>query len=95
MDVTRADEGNMNYYHRSLALMAAILVCSFLEAGQSQALQFQGLGSLPGTTFQSIATGISADGSTVVGRAVTSIIDGTDTIEAFQWTAGQGMLGNV
>src|ERR1019366_4155499 len=42
-----------------------------------------GLGHLPGTTNSS-ATGVSADGSVIVG---------TSGSQAFRWTAGSGMVG--
>jgi probable HAF family extracellular repeat protein len=47
---------------------------------------FQGLGFLPGGT-QSYPTGISADGSVVVGSCPTAF--GT---RAFRWTTGTGMV---
>jgi probable HAF family extracellular repeat protein len=43
-----------------------------------------GLGDLPGEGTNSIATGVSGDGSTVVGRA---------SAQAFRWTARSGMVG--
>jgi probable HAF family extracellular repeat protein len=49
---------------------------------------FQGLGDLPGGTFDSRAHGISADGSTVIGSSMSA--SGT---EAFRWTLGGGMIG--
>jgi uncharacterized membrane protein len=45
-----------------------------------------GLGDLPGGGFQSAATGVSADGSFVVGSGV-----GTDGEEAILWDAENGM----
>jgi probable HAF family extracellular repeat protein len=47
-----------------------------------------GLGDLPGGTFNSGASGVSGDGSVVVGSAVSS-----SGPEAFRWTAGGGMQG--
>jgi probable HAF family extracellular repeat protein len=49
---------------------------------------FQGLGLLPGGSL-SEASGVSADGSVVVGWDVTS----SNVEEAFRWTAGGGMAG--
>ena len=47
----------------------------------------RGLGQLPGTGIGSVGTGISADGSVVVGT-------GTSTdFEAFRWTSSEGMVG--
>jgi probable HAF family extracellular repeat protein len=45
------------------------------------------LGRLPGGPFRSIATGVSADGSVVVGKGVRV------GYEAFRWTSGGGMQG--
>ena len=50
----------------------------------AQAASFQGLGYLPGGSFDSNASGVSADGSVVVGYS-----DG----EAFRWTQATGMVG--
>jgi hypothetical protein len=61
-----------------------LIVCLF--AGDALA-QFQGLGDLPGGSFQSFSTGVSADASTVVG----SSDDGGDPGRSFIWTAGTGM----
>lgn len=48
---------------------------------------FEGLGDLPGGSFSSTATGVSADGSVVVGHGVSEI-----GIEAFRWRNSE-MLG--
>ena len=47
-----------------------------------------GLGDLPGGGFSSLALGVSADGSVVVGQSV-----GASGFEAFRWTSGDGMVG--
>ncbi len=47
-----------------------------------------GLGDLPGGNFNSQAYGVSADGSTVVGRNAFA-----SGMEAFRWTSGGGMVG--
>lgn len=47
-----------------------------------------GLGDLPGGIFHSTATGVSADGSVVVGNGNTSA-----GVEAFRWTQASGMTG--
>lgn len=47
-----------------------------------------GLGNLPGERFSSRATGVSADGSVVVGTSV-----GNNETEAFRWTENAGMVG--
>jgi len=52
---------------------------------------FQGLGDLAGGDFSSAAYGVSADGTTVVGKS-TSASSGSGS-EAFQWTRSWGMVG--
>ena len=52
--------------------------------GNASAADFQGLGDLPGLTFASRATAVSADGRVVVGQADI----GSDFDEAFRWEAG-------
>jgi probable HAF family extracellular repeat protein len=47
-----------------------------------------GLGDFPGGFFRSFATGVSSDGSVVVGRGS---IEGNN--EAFRWTSTAGMVG--
>jgi len=49
-----------------------------------------GLGDLPGGEYQSVATAVSGDGQTVVGRS-RSIFNGHD--EPFRWRASTGMVG--
>jgi probable HAF family extracellular repeat protein len=54
----------------------------------------QGLGDLPGENFWSDASGVSADGSVVVGTGNRSFGgDSVDGPEAFRWTSAQGMVG--
>jgi len=58
---------------------------------------FKGLGFLPGGNTNSVANGVSADGSTVVGESVVSqSCSGSSCVgidEAFRWTARGGMTG--
>ncbi len=54
------------------------------DAALAGVVSFQGLGSLPGTTFDSQATAVSADGTTVVGRS---------DQQGFRWSAATGMVG--
>jgi probable HAF family extracellular repeat protein len=49
---------------------------------------FMGLGDLAGGAFESYASGVSADGTVVVGESKSA--SGT---EAFRWTASGGMVG--
>ncbi|MBC1195920.1 PEP-CTERM sorting domain-containing protein [Microcystis aeruginosa BLCCF158] len=54
----------------------------------AQAAFFQGLGFLPGGTTFIDASGVSADGSVVVGTILTN-----NGYEAFRWTQATGMVG--
>lgn len=51
--------------------------------------EFQGLGFLPGAVPESVAHGVSADGSVVVGGSGA----GLASFEAFRWTSSTGMVG--
>jgi uncharacterized membrane protein len=51
----------------------------------------QGLGDLPGGQFSSIANGVSANGSVIVGAGSTGF--GPYDFEAFRWDANDGMQG--
>src|SRR5262245_36142821 len=66
--------------------MLATLLC--LAGGQELAwADFLPLGDLPGGLFLSRASGVSADGSIVVGESVS-----TSGFEAFRWTPGEDLL---
>src|SRR5687767_11234917 len=81
----------------SAALMSLIVWCSAADAATPF---FIGLGDLPGGTFRSSASGVSADGSVVVGSSdvATVLIPGRPPIsktraQAFRWTQASGMVG--
>ncbi len=59
----------------------------------TQATGMVGLGDLPGGIFSSYATGISADGSIVVGWGSSASSGGTGRTEAFRWAQATGMVG--
>ena len=66
--------------------------CLFLGGGAVHAGPFfSGLGDLPGGSFFSIATGVSADGSVVVGSGTPALT--VSNREAYRWTAAGGMVG--
>jgi probable HAF family extracellular repeat protein len=71
--------------HTLLILFASALV----PALDTQAASFTGLGDLPGGSFDSGATAVSADGSVVVGRSSVDFC----CYEAFRWTSAGGMVG--
>jgi probable HAF family extracellular repeat protein len=54
----------------------------------AQTATFQGLGDLPGGTFQSAAYAVSSDGSVIAGDS-----NWSSNHEAFRWTSGRGMVG--
>ncbi|MCK6486665.1 MAG: hypothetical protein L6R00_21355 [Phycisphaerae bacterium] len=49
---------------------------------------FMGLGDLPDAAFDSLAAGISGDGSTIVGQGRSA-----SGYESIRWTLGTGMVG--
>jgi probable HAF family extracellular repeat protein len=67
------------------AMIGAFAACSLPAIAQPS---FTGLGDLSGGTFSSIASGVSADGSVVVGSSSSAF-----GFEAFRWTQGGGMMG--
>src|SRR5690606_27676125 len=69
-----------------IAFMAALAGPVAARAGE--AASFIPLGDLPGGDVYSMAYGVSADGSTVVGA---SRVAGGE--EAFRWTSETGMVG--
>jgi probable HAF family extracellular repeat protein len=73
---------------KKFALFAAglMLVCGATCFGATP--RFQGLGDLPGGSFSSTATAISADGSVVVGYSYSG-----SGYQAFRWTSSGGMVG--
>jgi probable HAF family extracellular repeat protein len=66
----------------------ALAVMLGFGVSPAHAAYFTGLGDLPGGSFDSVAYGVSADGSVVVGRSLS-----TSAHEAFRWTSGGGMVG--
>jgi len=72
--------------HSTIALLASAIVG--LWPGDASAASFTPIGDLPGGTFASVATEVSADGSTVVGFGASA-----SGQEAFRWTVGGGMVG--
>ena len=62
---------------------ARVLLYVACCAGVARAQSFQGIGDLAGGTFESVAYGVSADGSTVVGHSQSAAGK-----EAIRWRAG-------
>jgi probable HAF family extracellular repeat protein len=87
----------MNVRHRSMhslvctsGAMAAVLLAGAVSTA-SAAASLTPLGDLPGYTT-SVVTGVSGDGSVIVGYSYGSVIVGSG-YEAFRWTSGGGMVG--
>jgi len=70
----------------SRAFVAPVAAVMLLSA--TQAAEFIPLGDLPGGNFSSSATGVSDDGTVVVGNGSPASGGG-----AFRWTAATGMVG--
>jgi probable HAF family extracellular repeat protein len=71
-----------------LVSVIVLLQIYFTPVGFSAEPGFQGLGDLPGGIFQSMAFGVSADGSTAVGWSRTNA---NPHGEAFRWNAQDGI----
>lgn len=65
-----------------------LVLVALLFAVPAHGAHFVPLGDLPGGIFESSATGISAEGSVVVGTSQSA-----SGIEAFRWTNSGGMVG--
>lgn len=72
----------------SFAVAAALCVVDSAGARGAELARFIPLGSLPGSGYGSDAIGISADGSTVIGIAGSSL-----GVQSFRWTDAEGMIG--
>jgi probable HAF family extracellular repeat protein/parallel beta-helix repeat protein len=91
--------GGTSSYARNVSGDGAVVVGECHTASGVEAFRWtesdgmQGLGDLAGGDFYSKAHGVSADGSVIVGKSVTS----TDYYEAFIWDAENGIrsLQNV
>jgi probable HAF family extracellular repeat protein len=85
------DSRSVSGIHRAIHLLLALFfVIASVPLASSSALagSFQGLGDLPGGTFQSHANAVSDDGSTVVGYS-----NSASGQEAFRWTRSGGIVG--
>jgi len=71
--------------NRTCAFFAVLLVACAVTAPVT-ATSFTGLGDLPGGAFSSFASGVSGDGSVVVGTSKATTGD-----RAFRWSASGGM----
>jgi probable HAF family extracellular repeat protein len=72
----------------SFLLMTVATVATLLCLAGTARAAFVPLGDLPGGLFLSRASGVSPDGSVVVGESVSA-----SDFEAFRWTPSEGMVG--
>ncbi|MBA3483694.1 MAG: PEP-CTERM sorting domain-containing protein [Pirellulales bacterium] len=72
----------------NLSAFLAVLLCTSAASPAFAAASLTPLGDLPGGDFRSVATGVSADGSTVVGFSGLGAGQ-----EAFRWTSAGGIVG--
>ena len=70
-------------------IVACVIAASASGSAAAQSPSIRGVGDLPGGQFLSNVGGVSADGKVVVGLGTT----GPDMVEAFRWTAVEGMRG--
>jgi probable HAF family extracellular repeat protein len=68
--------------------MKLCILTMYIAAIPVQAASFRAFGDLPGGTFSSVATSVSADGKVVAGYSST-----TSGYEAVRWTAETGLRG--
>jgi probable HAF family extracellular repeat protein len=71
-----------------IGLLRKHLLIDVLEERTMLSASFQGLGSLPGGMFYSMAEAVASDGSVVVGQS-----NSARGMEGFQWTPAGGMVG--
>ncbi|MCH7602904.1 MAG: PEP-CTERM sorting domain-containing protein, partial [Planctomycetes bacterium] len=71
-----------------LHIATGLLLGGFCLCPASGQASFQGLGTLPDSIISSRAFGVSADGSVVVGRSISSFGK-----VAFRWTSQVGLVG--
>jgi probable HAF family extracellular repeat protein len=93
--LTRPEGGSLTalgFSTRALSDDGAVAVgSSNLEAVRwTESFGAEGLGDLPGGAFTSTASGVSADGSVVVGFG--NVATGTLGNRAYRWTASTGMV---
>src|ERR1022692_4207108 len=72
-------------------LLVTTLTATLTLAAAAQTPSFQGLGQMPGATFGTYASGISGDGSTIMGYGWVCAngqrsCNSSDTVLAYRWT---------
>ncbi|MDM7999700.1 MAG: PEP-CTERM sorting domain-containing protein [Dehalococcoidia bacterium] len=78
---------------RTSFLLAALALSVASAVGAAPVSYFCGVGDLPGGGTMSQANAVSADGLTVVGCSSSAASSVDESVEAFVWTASEGMRG--
>jgi probable HAF family extracellular repeat protein len=89
--VSRQTPTPLRYRKIPMAVTAAISAATVLP-GLSRAQSFEGLGFLPGYDY-SEASGVSADGSVVVGNIRPTGHESDGPSQSFRWSASTGLVG--
>ena len=84
---------HLSYRHRTMRAVVCALWVLMTASCAYAAASFTELSWLPGDNFIYNTTGVSGDGSVVVGTSGFEPYEGGDTYRAFRWTAGSGMVG--
>jgi len=79
---------NRQQLNRLGIVACIVVVIASANVAMATHFTFQGLGDLPGGSFLSNASDVSADGSVVVGQGRSA-----SGREVFRWTSGGGMVG--
>src|ERR1022692_3539255 len=81
-----------SYMHRAMRPVVCALWVLTTASCAYAAASLTLLTWLPGDNFNDNTTGVSGDGSVVVGISGFEPYEGGDTYRAFRWTAGSGMV---
>src|ERR1017187_1470466 len=83
---------HLNYRHRTMRAVVCALWVLTTASGAHAAASFTNLTWFPGNNFNYNTTGVSGDGSVVVGTSGEDTSYGNNFYIAFRWTAGSGMV---
>ena len=82
----------MRHCFRVPGVFSGLLICGVVvsgsDAARGEAPRLQGLGDLPGETFDSVGYGLSGSGRVAVAAGT-----GVNGVEAFRWVEGSGVRG--
>ena len=83
---------HLSYMRRTMRAVVCALWVLTTASGAHAAASLTWLTWLPGDNFNYNTTGVSGDGSVVVGTSGNDYVSGIPT-SAYRWTAGSGMVG--